>query len=318
MACERKKVCHWCVTTPIKPAYNKRMRYLIYQQEIAPTTNNLHYQVYVEYFRGVRMKNVANTFHGHAEVRKGTRQQARKYCMKKETAVHGTLEEHGEWRPCTNVKTTLKDLLSECKDIRTIVKQYPEWFVRYHRGLKALFEEQKIEQAKTFRNVQVHCIIGDTGTGKTKQATSGSDWFIMPMSDQLWFDGYRGQSTLIIDDFYGGIKYSNLLRITDGHMLQVPVKGGFVYALWTQVIITSNKHPNQWYKMGLTPALQRRINKITTLTLPKEASGRAKSGTKRMEPMRGLQQQLNKCVLKQPWQQHNYMKYTISTYNQCE
>ena len=41
----------------------------------------------------------------------------------------------------------------------------------------------------------------------------------------LWFDGYRGQKTLILDDFYGWLKYGDLLKILEGHPYRCQMKG---------------------------------------------------------------------------------------------
>ena len=45
-----------------------------------------------------------------------------------------------------------------------------------------------------------------------------------PNNGSLWFDGYRGQKTILLDDFYGWIKYHTLLQITDGYPYQAPTK----------------------------------------------------------------------------------------------
>ena len=114
------------------------------------------------------------------------------------------------------------------------------------------------------RSVLVLVYWGDSGTGKTRKAIedSGSDFFILDQGERVWFDGYDGEKTLIVDDYYGWIKYGMLLRILDGHPYRAEIKGGFRWALWTRVIITSNKKPEDWYQQGLTPALKRRITKV--------------------------------------------------------
>ena len=61
------------------------------------------------------------------------------------------------------------------------------------------------------------------------------------------------------------------MRLLDGYKLQLPIKGGFTYARWRRVIITSNDHPDDWYKKyDLShPQFNRRIDKIVdTLVHP--------------------------------------------------
>lgn len=95
-----------------------------------------------------------------------------------------------------------------------------------------------------------------------EQAGGTQEYYILDQAERVWFDGYEGEPRLVIDDFYGWIKYGMLLRILDGHQFRGEVKGGHIYGHWTTVIITSNKRPDEWYKDGLTPALARRINEV--------------------------------------------------------
>jgi len=82
-----------------------------------------------------------------------------------------------------------------------------------------------------------------------------------------WWDGYGGQRDVIIDDFYGGLRFSFMLQLLDRYPLRLQTKGGSVVLLATRFVITSNKHPSDWYnydKFGqhAWPAFNRRIDEI--------------------------------------------------------
>ena len=64
---------------------------------------------------------------------------------------------------------------------------------------------------------------------------------------KLWFDGYNGDKTLLLDELRGNIKLSYLLQILDPYPLKVEVKGGTVNAEWDRVFITTNTPPEKWY-----------------------------------------------------------------------
>lgn len=132
--------------------------------------------------------------------------------------------------------------------------------------------ERRRADHKVFEPVETHVLWGDTGSGKTRAAYEfDPDLWMVPHSDgQLWFDGYVGQSTILIDDFYGWIKYGFLLRLLDGYKFDLQIKGGFTRKMWKTVIITSNKPPEEWYQQGVTPALRRRLTKTHTFQITDE------------------------------------------------
>jgi len=266
---------HWCFTSynDVLPSTfdDLVVRYVIYQREICPETKREHLQGYIEFFDNVRMGQVQQALGDpavHVEPRKGSRTQAREYCRKSDTAIVGQQFEWGDWRQDVNRKRKLCDILKTDMTLEEVVTEAPHLFVMYHRGLEKLFARRQKKTARAFRNVQVTAIVGPTGAGKTKKATSGVDWYILPTGDKLWFDGYEGEGTLIIDDFYGGIKYSHLLRILDGHAYQAAIKGAFVWARWTKVFITSNAEPKDWYSINDISAMLRRIDNIVHMDLP--------------------------------------------------
>lgn len=268
---KHNRVRHWCFTSYQRAiAFEfdpKDVRYIIYQKEVCPKTQRVHWQGYVEFFNPKRIGQVQTCLGDekmHCVVRKGTRAQARDYCRKKATAVDGFQFEFGEWRDNVNKKRKLDELLKEEFTIDDLILHDPMTYVRYYRGLHKLVNHRQAKKAKIFRQVKVIVLVGPTGSGKTRYAIAdGPNYFMKPSGDGFWFDGLKSSdTTLIIDDFYGGIKYGTFLRLLDGHPMQVPVKGNFVHAMWTKVFITSNVMPGDWYKKGLTPALDRRITQV--------------------------------------------------------
>lgn len=139
--------------------------------------------------------------------------------------------------------------------LESLLESAPDLLVRYSRGLSDLSFRVTKKQAKEFRIMNVTILWGVPGCGKTRLAVHSAslremDYFILDKltGDALWFDGYDGEETLIIDDFYGWISHSQILRILDGYMYRAAIKGSFRWALWKTVILTSNRHPKEWYK----------------------------------------------------------------------
>lgn len=247
---------------------NLRVKYAIWQLEVG-VNGTQHYQGYCELRNAVTLggiKRAPGLARAHLEIRRGTRDEARDYCRKDSGRVEGPWE-LGTW----SGQGARSDLAGICADLQagnsldSIREAHSVQYLRYRRGFQDLAGVAARKKARVFRMLQVSVYWGAAGSGKTRKAVEESEesgYYFLDQAEKLWFDGYEGEGTLIIDDFYGWIKYGILLRILDGYQFRCEIKGGFTYALWTRVIITSNKHPSEWYANGLTPALERRINNI--------------------------------------------------------
>lgn len=259
--------------------------YLVYQTETCPTTKKVHNQGYI-YFQNARTgKSLQKLFDNptmHIAPAIGTPQQNRTYCTKEETRT-GLIVELGTI-PSQGKRTDLEELATrilEGTSLDAIIADSPAAYVQYSRGLERLAFRSSAKRSKIFRGMSVNVLYGQTGCGKTRLATSQilpwltgtkdynpEDYYILDaQGDRTWFDGYEGEKVLVIDDFYGWIPVAKLLRILDGYSYKAEIKGGFSWAAWEIVIITSNKHPTMWYKdydpeCEKWKALGRRLNQV--------------------------------------------------------
>lgn len=277
------------VSAYIKEDENADIKYAIWQLERAPSTGKLHIQGYAEFPQPVRLqraKEILGSENVHLEPRKGTADQAIHYCMK---PVDGCECDHCESEKKTPTKlvgpwtigehtpqgsrTDLKSVTEAIKlgaNLYEIVEHFTPTYIKYHNGLeKAMAILQRPKEYH--KEIEVHVIYGPPGTGKTRKAVESSNFDNIYRLDlkhntgSLWFDGYVGQEYLVIDEFRAQIKFSMLLQILDCYHMQVPVKGGRVWAKWNHVIITTNILPSKWYKWKdktQKEALKRRINHV--------------------------------------------------------
>lgn len=248
-----------------RPQLTHEMDYICAQLELCPTTGKHHWQGYVEMrerqqlsFMKTQIDNTA-----HFEPRRGTQAQAIAYTKKVESAVPNTWFEDGipHAPDAANMLNAAIDAVKAGSTMRQLAQSHTKTTVLYHRGLKETLKLLQ-EEPPTFRKVECFLYYGAAGTGKTRKAIEENpDAFIKPEGE--WYDGLPPLcQCLILDDFYGNIKFHVLLRILDGYKLQVPVKGGFEWAHWTKVIITSNVHRDAWYPnvpQDVKAALKRRI-----------------------------------------------------------
>jgi len=215
-----------------------------------------------------------------------THLQARDYCKKRdETYVEGPWEYGDE--PSQGKRVDLaavkKDLDEGMGEVDIADKHFAAW-IRYEKSFR-LYRLLKQPPRSWVTYTTVYW--GPSGVGKSRRAEyeAGPGYYDLSNSGgpTIWWDGYTGQAHVIIDEFYGWIKYHDMLRILDRYPLSVQVmfpapmsllntststhvvastcmqvKGGHVQLLATHIWITSNDHPCTWYKRGLQ-SLQRRL-----------------------------------------------------------
>lgn len=114
---------------------------------------------------------------------------------------------------------------------------------------------------------QIWTFWGKTGTGKTRRVwefANVDELWVHP--GDRWFDGYDSQRAVLFDDFDGSwFKLSYLLKLLDRYMMQVPVKGGYVWWNPKTIYLTSNINPKDWYPQANEEhkaALKRRLTEF--------------------------------------------------------
>lgn len=270
--------------------------YSVYQMEECPTTKRKHIQGYIEFNKpvkgGQKSKWVSDWIpgaHVEAKAKFSTREEAEHYCRKPCSAECNekhckSARDSGNGRIDWNTtapmelgvqedqsdkkkrvkqggRTDLAAAITELKNgtsVIDVIENQPS--LAYH--VNALLKVSNLIRFKPLeRDVKVIVIWGDAECGKSHNARQ-QNHPVFNKSDGDWWDGYNGEKTIILDDYYGTLKYQELLKVLDRYPYQVPIKGSFVWAQYDTVYITSNTPPDQWYKMGYTTALHRRITEI--------------------------------------------------------
>ncbi len=236
------------------------IRYLCWGKETCPNTKKIHQQGWIQMINPKDNRVVFKLLGGkvHLERMLGTEFQNEVYCKK-----DGDYESRGEFRS-QGFRSDFEDIkkrLDDGENMIDVAQSHFGDYIRYHKGFDKYVELLLEESTKAFRKLHVIVHHGPTGTGKTRAAVEGNpDHFMIRGDDLQWFDGYKGQRTLIIDEYSNQVPITKLLSLLDGYQLRLPKKGAFTYANWTKVIITTNLdilHQNA--KPEHIEALERRI-----------------------------------------------------------
>lgn len=242
------------------PRLPKHAAYIKGQKEIGNNTEREHWQVMVIFGKNVRLKSVKEAFDGecHAELSRSDALDA--YVWKEDTRIPGTQFEFGNKPIRRSVKHDWDVIweLAKKNDLASIPKSV---LVPHYRTIQAIARDF-LEPSAMDRRINVYW--GGTGLGKSRKAwtEAGMDAFPKDPRTKFW-DGYRDQSNVVIDEFRGDISVSHMLRWTDRYPVIMEVKGSSRAMKVENIWITSNLDPRDWYPMLDEPtkqALLRRFN----------------------------------------------------------
>lgn len=265
------------------PVLGDHVIYHIAQLERCPTTGALHWQGYVELDRPMRftqLKTILDMPTAHVQASRGTAEQNIAYCSKQESRADNEVLPTILGTPSSGQGTRTDiahavALIRGGRGMAAVLDEAPETFVKYHRGLTAAAElTMRLNAQERRSDLKVVVLTGPPGCGKTRwvhdNVEPDSLYSLTQSAGTVWWNGYTGQSHLLLDDYYGWIQWGELLRILDIYPLQVQTKGGFVSVSYRTVYITSNRPWDHWYSKSRPfseqGALQRRIHEVWTFS----------------------------------------------------
>lgn len=242
----------------------------IYQHEVG-ANGTPHLQGYIQLLRRRSIKSAKKVLgtRCHIQVARGTPAENEAYCTKE-----GGHSQYRLGEPIFQGKRTdlssFVSLIKEGHSNKQLIESDPNNVARFPRLIQFVRDAYI-----THRNWEMVNTVywGPSGSGKTRRATeeAGEDVYWLSKGDSnqsVWWDNYNGQDAVILDDFYGWIPWSMLLRLLDRYPFSVQCKGGSRPFTSKRVFITSNSEPASWYKNvpnnDMTPLI-RRLNKIENL-----------------------------------------------------
>lgn len=255
---------HFCNLELWKDWVNKHgIEYVYIGDETCPTTGKKHFQGYVYFKSEHTLKAVCKMFKGrHIEICNGTAGENLIYCSKEKL-----LWEYGI-RPAQGTRNDIKqlhDLIREKKSDEEIFNNFPNAFIKYHKGID---RARTIFENNTRRNweMEVRIYWGEPGTGKTRSAIEEFPDAYCKMKGK-WWDHYKGEKCVIIDDFDPSncfdFTFDFYLKLLDRYPLLIEYKGGSREFSSKVIIFTSNFNPDEWFEGKRNRnAFFRRVNVI--------------------------------------------------------
>jgi predicted ATPase len=184
----------------------------------------------------------------HFEKRRGTQQEAIAYCTKPETRVDGPFVEGTPAKQGERSDLDYAADLAKTAGVKRVAEEMPSQYLRYHKGFEKI---RQLNMPKRSWKTEVIVLFGAAGAGKTKFAYDRwPDLYRVNYDSQgkLWLDGYDGEETILMDEFYGQLPYNYMKELMDRYPMRVHIKGGMTQWAPKRLVITSNTPPWEWYK----------------------------------------------------------------------
>lgn len=250
------------------------LKYVVFQREKGHHACTEHIQMYIEFTLGKRFETIKSYFpRAHIEERRGTKAQARDYCMKSDTRIgepieYGTFVDNGKRSDLFDIYELVKDGATDYE----IMDMFPSQYMRYFKAIQNCRQTYVFEKfRKTFRKLDVTYIWGPAGSGKSRYVLDKYGFenvYRVTNYEKGAFDSYKGQDVIVFEEFRSSFSMVEMLNYLDGYPLQLPCRYSDLTACYTKVFIITNIPLYEQYKSiqkehGETwRAFLRRINKV--------------------------------------------------------
>lgn len=243
---KRRQGIYWIHTIPndkFKPHLPAGCVFITGQLESGTDSGYLHWQFISVWASKQSLNGIRDVFGPFfAELSRSS--AAESYCSKSATAVAGTQFEFGVRPFKRNSSQDWERIWSSAIDGK--FDDIPAQVRVCHFSTLRAIRSEYAKPLACMRKVQVYW--GLTGVGKTKLAyeEAGLGCYFKNPRTKFW-DGYRGEQNVIIDEFRGAIDVANLLLWFDRYPVRVEIKGSSVPMCVSNIWVTSNLHPKDWF-----------------------------------------------------------------------
>lgn len=270
--------------TALKGTSMEGIMYMCFQTEVCPTTGTPHLQGMWQFpgrgrrFNGV--KSLPGMERANLQAKSRGAWVNKCYCSKMESraVVDYQFFEIGESPKPQGSRSdiaAMRKVIKETGSMRAAID-----VAASYQSIRIAEICLKYTEAPERGEMNVRWFWGPTGTGKTRAAyaEAGPDKWVSSATLQ-WWDGYDGHKNIIIDDYRrNACTFVDLLKILDRYSYRVPIKGGMLPLLATNIWITAPKPPQVMWE-GRTDEelgqLVRRIREVREFKAAPEPCGPA-------------------------------------------
>ncbi len=243
--------------------------YAVYQLELGEQ-DVLHFQGYIELTarRSLRqLKEYDGLERAHFEIRRGSAEDANKYCQKQDTRIEGPFIYGERKRPGqrTDLEAVRQDIIVGASLTQVADTHFSLWC--QYRGA---FSDYKrlCTRARDFKSTTI-LVVGPSGIGKSRFAHTllgylGTHYKVSDKHTGFWCDDYGGEDTFFIDEFDGDRMRPKVFNeVCDRYECILPSHGSRGCQLVSKyILIVSNYIPKYWWKRRSAEQLHQTMRRI--------------------------------------------------------
>ncbi len=258
------------------------IRYIVFQEEIAPTTQTHHLQGYIEWMKlkrplGKMMKAPGSPYHRFSWHRADFPRASIAYAKKKDSRLAGG--QHGEYGDAAAARNqTISDTTDQLNSgisLQKVIDQHSDIDFRYHKQIVAYFNRRVPNRIEC----NVICLIGPSGCGKSTYAKAAARGlgtvYEVPGKERhngRWdWKMYACQNAIIINEFNDTfMDVTKFKKFFDTFDVQIENKGDNMIMKTNNIYLTMNTDIKNWYhkyrldpkNLADTQAMERRITQF--------------------------------------------------------
>lgn len=241
-------------------------------EEIAPNTGTVHWQGQITFKRSYRLNALKKLHHRiHWEITNATADA--NYARKIDSKVIIDIDKRQQGKR-TDLKE-YKERINNGTTVDELILENPELIHQYGRTLDRIEDIYLRSLHRTEMTTGIW-YYGPTETGKSHRAFENfhPDTHYVWKNDNGWWDGYKGQETVIINDFRGEISYNTLLQMIDKWPYYVNRRNKAPMPfLSKKVIITSSLPPEIIYcRRELEDNIEQLLRRIDVVHIRNKSS----------------------------------------------
>jgi len=142
--------------------------------------------------------------------------------------------------------------------LEEVMFDYPVIYMKYSRAIEKMCNAVLVARSTA---PAVHWRWGLAGTGKTRHCIEKHPSHYIK-DNTLWWDGYKQDEAVIIDDFDNNIPFRVLLRIIDRYKYPCQVKGGYTQLNSPFIYITCEFPPEHYWSGNELEQITRRLTSV--------------------------------------------------------